>query len=87
MMWNIRGLPNGISTAQECNAHKHEELHEQIKNYDAVVFLESGVSQEKKTPNIHDNFKVDTESKMKANPNSQYQHIGNGTAILRKFDI
>ncbi len=42
LMWNIRGLPHST-----VNNHKDKELSHLIRNYDAVVFLETGVSDDR----------------------------------------
>ena len=54
---------------------------------DMVMITETGCNKENSLWTTNDNFDILKEIKMKEIPNSKYQHVGAGTALLGRENI
>ena len=76
---NIQGHPS-----RKYAGHKLKYVQEESKKTDVRIVLETGCNADNELRTGDDSIIIGRENKMKKAENSQYQHVGAGTAIITK---
>ena len=81
-MQNAQGYPSSRG-----NGHKMIDYVNKIDKFHAMIILETGVNKNEKLRDIADDVNITVTNPMKDIDREQYQHNGNGTAILTHKNI
>ena len=79
---NINGFPS-----KKANRHKIKMINELLHHRDVGIFIETGINEDNKPTQVHDDYIYPRHNEQINKGNAQYQHNGKGTLIASRKNI